>query len=182
MPLVYNTATPPRKLYVQYRISTSQVIGRNKVYPNIVDDAPIIGGDPDLVYLAMDTDLTPDYDSRVYNLVVNEAKVGNLWRTTYTTPKRDPDQIKVAIQNREVTETAKHVAEYEREKLEILSLAILFAINAGATLTIRQQAIRSKINAAAAKLLQNDQRSADLFTQVDNDVVPDIDTGWAPVS
>lgn len=179
MPLVYNNANPPRKLYVLRRISTDEVLNRFIVYPNAVDDAPIVGLDPDLEYLAIDRDVTPDYDSRVFNLLTSEAKDGNLWRITYTTPKKANDQIKIAVTNREQIEIAKHVKEYEREKLEILGLQVLFAINAGATLTQRQTAIRNKINSAAAKLLQNDTRAAELFTQIEANQVPDIDTGWA---
>lgn len=182
MPFVYNNATPPRKLYAQWRISTSEVLFRNLVYPNAVDDSEVVGLDPDLLYLAMDTDTVPEYDPRIFTLVPSEAKVGSTLKKTWTTPKRAVDQIKIAIENRERSEIAKHVTEYEREKLEILGLAVLFAINAGAVLTQRQTAIKNKINAAAAKLLQNDQTTADKFVQVDNNEVPDIDAGWAAPS
>jgi hypothetical protein len=179
MPLVYNTATPPRKLYVLRRISTSEILNRFIVYPNAVDDAPIVGLDPDLEYLAIDRDETPNYDSRAYLLVTSEAKVGSLWRITYTTPKKANDQIKVAIQNREVAEIEKHMRNYEREKMEILGLAVLFQLQSGVVLNARQTAIKNRVLAAATKLFQNDQTAADMFAVVDTNAVPDIDTGWA---
>lgn len=179
MPLLYNNATPPRKLYVQFRISTSSVLKRSVLYPNAVDDSPIAGLDPDLVYLAMDTDTQPEYDPRVYTLVMSEARVGDIWKTTWATPKKAVDQIKIAIQNREAVEVARHVSEYEREKLEILGLAVLFTVYSGAALTTKQTAIKNRILTAASKLLQNDQRVADLQAEVDANQVPDIDAGWA---
>jgi hypothetical protein len=179
MPLVYNTATPPRKLYVLRRISTSEILNRFVTYPNAVDDAPIVGLDPDLEYLAIDRDETPNYDSRAYLLVTGEAKVGSLWRITYTTPKKANDQIKVAIQNREVSEIEKHLRNYEREKMEILGLAVLFQLQSGVVLNARQTAIKNRVLAAAQKLFQNDQTAADKFAVVDANGVPDFDADWA---
>lgn len=177
MPLVYNSFG--RKLYVLYRISTSTVINRSVVYPAAVDDDPIIGLDPDLQYLAMDRDVTPDYDPRVYDLVTSEAKVANLWRITYGTQRKDATQIKIAVTNKEATEITNHVRAMERDKLMVLGLGVLFAELSSLTLNARQQAVKNKIIAAATKIWQNDQRVTELFAQIDTNQVPDIDTGWA---
>lgn len=177
MPLLTNSAG--RKLYVLRRISTSEILNRFVVYPNAVDDAPIIGLDPDLEYLAIDRDVTPDYDSRIYSLETNEAKDGNLWRITYATPKKAAEQIKLAVQNHEATELQKHLSAIERDKLIVLALGVLFATQDGVALTTRQQAIKDRVLRAAAKILQNDNRVAQKFAQVDADQVPDIDAGWA---
>jgi hypothetical protein len=180
MPLVYNSSG--RKLYVLRRISTGQVINRFVVYPNIVDDAPIDGLDPDLEYLAIDRDAQPDYDSRIYDLSTLEAKDGTLWRITYATPKKASEQIKVAITNREATEVGQHLTPMERDKMLLLGLGVLFATQVGVTLTTRQQAVKDRILAAAQKVLLNDTRVAQLFAAVDANQVPDIDTGWATKS
>lgn len=177
MPLVTNSQG--RKLYVLRRISTGQVINRFVVYPNAVDDAPIEGLDPDLEYLAIDRDVQPDYDSRIYDLQTLEAKDGTLWRITYATPKKAAEQIKVAITNREATEVENHLTPMERDKMLLLGLGVLFATQTGVTLTNRQQAVKDRILGAAAKVLQNDARVAQLFSAVDANQVPDIDTGWA---
>jgi hypothetical protein len=177
MPLLYNSAG--RKLYVLRRISTSEIINRAVVYPNVVDDAPIVGLDPDLEYLAMDRDVQPDYDSRIYNLLTSEAKDGNLWRITYSTPKKVADQIKLAVQNREATEVGSHMTPMERDKMLLLGLGVLFATQQGVTLTTRQQAVKTRILNAVQKVFANDVRAAQLFAAIDADQVPDIDTGWA---
>ena len=177
MPLLTNSQG--RKLYVLRRISTSEVLNRFVVYPNAVDDAPIVGFDPDLEYLAIDRDVVPDYDSRVYDLVTNEAKDGTLWRITYTTPKKVADQIKLAVQNREATEVGAHLTPAERDKMLLLAVGVLFATQQGVTLTTRQQAIKTRVLNAVQKVLANDQRAADLFADIDADKIPDIDTGWA---
>ena len=177
MPLVTNSQG--RKLYVLRRISTSEIINRFVVYPNAVDDAPIVGFDPDLEYLAIDRDVTPDYDSRIYDLTTSENKVGSLWRITYTTPKKVADQIKLAVQNREATEVGVHLTPQERDKMLLLACGVLFATQQGVTLTTRQQAIKTRVLNAVQRVLANDQRAADLFAVIDADQVPDIDTGWA---
>jgi hypothetical protein len=168
-----------RKLYVLHRISTQTVLNRNVLYPATPDDAPLEGFDPDLEYLAMDRDIVPDYDSRIFTLVTTEAKVGNLWRITFTTPRKVNDQIKLAVQNREATEVSKHMKEFERERLEIMALWVLFATQEGVSLTPLQTAIKNRVLAAAAKLLQNNQNAADKFAQIEANQVPDIDGGWA---
>ena len=177
MPLVTNSQG--RKLYVLRRISTSEVINRFVVYPNAVDDAPIVGFDPDLEYLAIDRDVQPDYDSRIYDLLTSEDKVGSLWRITYTTPKKALDQIKLAVQNREATEVGSHLTPMERDKMLLLGIGVLFATQTGVTLTTRQQAVKTRILNAVQKVFANDQRAAELFAAIDANQVPDIDTGWS---
>jgi hypothetical protein len=177
MPILTNAQG--RKLYVLRRISTSEVLNRFVVYPNAVDDAPIIGFDPDLEYLPIDRDVQPDYDPRVYDLTTSEAKVGSTWKISYATPKKVADQIKLAVQNREATEVGQHLTPAERDKMLLLGLGVLFATQQGVTLTQRQQAIKTRVLDAVAKVLANDKRAADLFADIDADKVPDIDTGWS---
>jgi hypothetical protein len=177
MPLVYNSAG--RKLYVLRRISTDTILNPSTVYPNAVDDAPIVGLDPDLEYLAIDKDDVPTYDPRVFDLLTSGAKVANLWRITHTTPKKVAAQIKVAVTNRERTELERHVRNEERDKLLLLGLGVLYLKITGLTLNAKQTAIKDRVVAAATKLWQNDQRVADLFAEIDANTTPNIDTGWA---
>jgi hypothetical protein len=177
---VYNNATPPRKLYVLRRISTNEILNRFVVYPNAVDDAEIVGLDPDLEYLAIDRDAEPTYEARAYSLVVNEAKVGNLWRITYSTPKRPLEQIKQAIQNHEITEMERHISHIRREKAQTLMIAILSKQIGGVGLTVPEANLRTFFLQKAANIRQNDVTAAAKIAEVDAGGVPDFEAGWAP--
>jgi hypothetical protein len=174
MPLVTNS--DGKQLYVIYRVSDGAIIARNKVHFSLDETQQPTDG---TLYLKMDTDAVPDYDSRIYDLVKTEEKIDLVWKTTWATPKRPITDIKTAVTNRENIELYRHVREYEREKLEILGLAVLFQLQAGAQLTARQTVIRNRVLSAATKLFQNDTRASELFTAIDANQVPDIDAGWA---
>lgn len=170
------TNSEGKQLYVVYRISDGAILARNRVHFSIDETQQPTDG---TLYLAMDTDPVPNYDSRIYSLVTTEEKLDLIWKTTFSVIKKAFDQIKVAVTNRENVELLRHVKEYEREKLELLAIAVLFQVQSGVVLNARQTAIKNKIIAAATKLFQNDQNAADLFTVIDADQVPNIDSGWA---
>jgi hypothetical protein len=174
MPLVTNSEG--KQLYVIYRVSDGAIIARNKIHFSLDETQQPTDG---TLYLKMDTDVVPDYDSRVYDLVKTEEKIDLIWKATWATPKRAVTDIKTAVTNRENIELFRHVREYEREKLEILGLAVLFQLQSGVVLNARQTAIKNKVLGAATKLFQNDTRAAELFTAIDANQVPDIDAGWA---
>ncbi len=175
MPLVTNSAG--KQLYVIYRVADGVILTRNVPHFSLDETQQPTDG---TLYLAMDTDVVPAYDSRVYSLVTSEARVGQTWKATFAVQKKVLSAIKAAVSNRESAEILRHVREYEREKLEILGLAVLFQlVPAGTTYTARQTAIKNRVIAAATKLFLNDQRATDLHTAIDANQVPDIDTGWA---
>jgi hypothetical protein len=174
MPLVTNS--DGKQLYVIYRVSDGAIIARNKVHFSLDETQQPTDG---TLYLKMDTDAVPDYDSRVYELVKTEAKVDLVWKTTWATPKRPVTDIKVAVTNRENMEIRRHVKEAELFKLILLAIGVLYQLQGGAQLTTRQTAVRNRLLAAATKLFQNDTRATELFTQIDANQVPDIDAGWA---
>lgn len=178
MPLL--TFSDGRKQYVLRRISTGEVLKRNARYPTATDDGPIDGFDPDLEYLAMDQDVQPDYDARVFDLVTNEAKDGTLWRITFSTLRRDNSTIKVAVTNKEASEVYSHMTPTERDKLMLVALGVLFRQLAAQTLTVKEQAVRNRVMGLAAKLWKNDDNAAALFTAIDAGQTPNIDSGWEP--
>ncbi len=175
MPLVTNSVG--KQLYAIYRVSDGVIITRNRTHFSVDETQQPSDG---TLYLAMDTDAVPIFDPRVYSLVTSEARIGNTWKTSYTTPKKVVSAIKAAVSSRESAELQRHVLEYEREKLEILGLAVLFQVlPAGTTYTARQTAIKNRVIAAATKLFLNDQRATELLAVIDANQIPDIDTGWA---
>ncbi len=177
MPILTNSTG--RKLYVLHRLSNDQILARSVVYPAAIDDAPIVGLDPDLEYLAMDRDVQPDYDPRVFTLSTSEAKNGTLWHITYNTTKKAVDQIKIAVTNVERAKLTDQVPTEEMNKLVILTLGILASKQDSLQLTVEQQAVLDRMNVAASKVWQNDANSAKLFADIDANKVPDLDSGWA---
>jgi hypothetical protein len=172
-----------RKKYVLRRISTGEIINRGVFYPNAEDDAPIIGLDPDLEYLAMDQDVRPDYDARVFSLVTNEDRQEGtppLWRITFDTVRRPTTEIKAAAQNVEAVKNRLHYSEQERDKLCILGLAVLFRQIANQQLTQKEVNLKQRILAMGATIWKNDDRLRAIFTALDANQTPDLDAEWEP--
>lgn len=191
MPILLHTSGPAmgRKKYVQRRISTSTVLARNLVYPNATDDAPIIGADPDLEYLAMNQDVKPDYDPRVWSLLTNEDRAAGApeledgrptWHITFDTVKRAADEIKANATNVEAVKNRLHMTEQERDKLVILALHVLFRQVNNQQLTAREINLKQRVLAMGAAFWKNDQRLKDIFTALEANQEPDLDDQWEP--
>jgi hypothetical protein len=174
MPLVTNS--DGKQLYAIYRVSDGAIIARNKIHFSIDETVQPSDG---TLYLKMDTDVVPDYDSRIYDLVKTEEKIDLVWKATWATPKRPITDIKVAVTNRENIELERHVKIQEFKKLVMFAIGVLYQLQSGNTLTPRQTFIRNKFLAALTKINQNDDRATALFTAIDANQVPDIDAGWA---
>lgn len=179
MPILTNS--DGRKLYVLRRISTGEIIKRNTLYPVSTDDAPIEGFDPDLEFLAIDQDVQPDYDARIYLLVRNEAKAGSVWRVTFSTQKRVVDEIKVAVTNVEAFENQRHYSLQERDKLMWLAIGVTLRQLANQTLTAKELAVKQRAMELVAKIWKNDERARQLFLAVDAGQEINPDAGWEPV-
>lgn len=167
-----------RKKYVLRRISTSQILGRNLHYPTSTDDSTIVGLDPDLEYLAMDQDLVPDYDPRVFRLTTAEARNADTtpptWHITYGTEKRSEEEIKTAITNAEALENIKLVPTQETLKLTIMGLGILFRSVKGLQLNAKEQAVLDRLTEVYAAIDKHDSIVAEKFADVEADRIPDI--------
>ena len=85
---------PTDAKYVLYKISTSEVLKRNISYPR-TDGGEIVGLDPDLIYLEMQTNAVPDYDPRYFQRVVTETPIldDGIYEIVNTTQKRPVDEI-----------------------------------------------------------------------------------------
>jgi hypothetical protein len=182
MPIL--TTSTGRKLYVLRRISTGEIIKRNTIYPVAVDDAPIEGFDADLEFLAIDQDVQPDYDGRIYSLVTNEAKdaVANTWRITFSTQKRVNTEIKVAVTNVEAFENQRHYTSQERDKLMWLAIGVTLRQLANQTLTAKELAVKQRAMELVTTIWKNDDRARALFTAVDAGQEINPDAGWEPVA
>lgn len=171
-----------RKLYVLRRISTGEIIKRNTEYPNLIEDSPIEGLDPDLEYLVLDKDVPPDYDSRIYSLETNESKdnVANTWRITFDTIKHPNTQIKQNALNIEAFKNQEHISQQELQKVIILGLGILFRKLANQQLTSKEELVKDRIISVASTYWKHDERVATLFTAIENGETPDLDASWEP--
>lgn len=182
MPIL--TFSNGRKKYVLRRISSQQIIGRNLTYPTATDDSEIVGLDPDLEYLAMDQDVIPDYDPRIYVLTTTELRnavtTPPTWHITFGTVKRTVTEIKANAINVEAVKNRLHFTEQERDKLVILGLAVLFRQTANQQLTQREVALKNRIITMGTAIWNNDQRLRDIMVALDGGGEPDLDDQWAP--
>lgn len=168
-----------RKQYVVRKISTNEILFRNRHYPTSTDDSVIVGLDADIEYLAMDADAIPDYDSRIFTLVTSETKVGNLWKITHDPQKKETDQIKAAVVNAEAAQIQVQLVGENQTKLILLGLNVLFSSLDGLKLTDEQQSVKDRIAKASSALWQNDAKVAELNAAIDAGETPDLDTVWA---
>jgi hypothetical protein len=178
------TNSQGRKLYVLRKISTGEIISRNVLYPNAVDDAPIQGLDPDLEYLAIDQGLQPVYDSRFFILQQQEGKDATVtpavYRITFSAVRRDTADIITALANVESFQNDRVVDPPERMKLIFLGLGVLFQITANQTLTAKQTAVKNKILGQVAKITTNSNVRETFETQITAGGTPDLDAPvWA---
>lgn len=171
-----------RKLYILRRKSTSEILKRNVVYPNAVDDAVIEGGDPDLEYLAIDEDAKPDFDPRTFNLTSAEAKAGGVWKISYSTAKRPKQELIAAIQNRKAMELQKIVQPTELAEITLLMLGVLIRKTKGLALNQEEQAIIDRGMDVAAKLWANLHAAAAQETVIQAGGEPDYEAAWAPLT
>lgn len=169
-----------RKQYAIYKISTASVIDRYKHYPRAVDDEPIEGLDPDIVYLAMNQDIQPEYDSRIVRLLpAVETRDGAELHTTWEFEKRPVTDIQLEIQNKEAAELAAQFATAEQLKLTVLMVGVLRRKLEGLSLTKEEEAVVARWDELAAKAWQNDANAAALKAAAAAGQDVDPDSGWA---
>ena len=162
-----------------YQVSSSQIIGRRKTWP-VADGSEIPGLDPDFVYLLETADARPDYDGRIYRLEgtdVIDVSANTLTRT-WQTIKRVDDEIKVAAENVEAQELAKHIS-LEREAVETrLMVGAILQYIEGLQMPPKVDAAATVYKDKAVKLWKNRDRLKAIIAEIEAGTEPDMDSGW----
>lgn len=165
------------------QLSTGEIIARNLAWPR-ADGAAIVGGDPDHVWLMQVTATQPAYDSRLYSLQTTETvdADANEIRRTHKAMKRPVDERKVAAENVEVIEFAKHIS-IEREVIETrLMVAAILQYLDGLQMPPKVQAMADDYKAKGIVLWKNRDRLKAILAAIEADDDPDLDAGWEPES
>lgn len=173
---------PADSKWATYRLSTGQIVSRNQNWP-VEGGGPIEGQDPDYVMLMHVSSAVPNYDSRLYYLhTVEIVDVdNNELRSTYSTVKRPVDEQKVAAENVEQEQLGLQLRlEREAVQTRLMVAAILNYID-GLVMPPKVQAMADEYKALGVKLWKNRDRLNEIFTQIDADQEPDLDSGWEPV-
>jgi hypothetical protein len=165
------------------RISTGEIISRNAVWPR-ADGGPIVGLDPDYVYLLHVNSTPPDYDSRLYFLQGTETvdAEDNEIRLTYDAVKRPLEEQIVAAENVETEQLQRHL-RLEREALEtrlMLGALIKFVLD-NMTMPPKVRTMADEYAAKAIKLFKNRDRLAVILADIEAGREPDLDAGWENV-
>jgi hypothetical protein len=166
--------------------STGEVINYNY---NVLDPSqPIQGLDPDLEVLLKYTPYDmPDYDSRIYKLVVTEEITTtphpdysnyNQFRKTYATQKRTNEEISLAVQNAESLANEQLISTNERLKLLALGLASCIRRLNGVNWSKREVTLTNNIVNKAIKMFRNDEELQRKLDQIAAGEEPNLDEGW----
>lgn len=172
---------------VLIRKSTGEIL-KHAPYPN-VDMSPVIGLDPDLEWLLKHEPFpSPDYDSRIFELAVEEeVKLDEfhpehpelkVYKRTYKTNKRPAEDIKRHIENAEEAANRELVQYRTDDKLFMLAIGILARINGGVTPSPKEQAILDQVMQYDVPIWKNDAEKENKKAQVDEGIEPNIDEGW----
>lgn len=175
---------------VLIRKSTGDVLNYNAIYPR-ADMGELIGLDPDLEYLVKHTPFDePNYDSRIYMLVVNQGPGDGLnefhpdyphlrqWRITYSTQKRSDEEIKENVRNTEELANSQVFPNTKQLKYLALGLAVLNRKANGATLTTKEENLLQLIHQKALNIWENDSTMRNKIQLVEAGQEPDLDDGW----
>lgn len=171
---------------VLIRKSTGEIL-KHAPYPNS-DMSPVIGLDPDLEWLLKHEPFpSPDYDSRIFELGVEEAVTTDphpqypdikTYKRTYKTNRRPDEDIKRHIENAEEAANRELVQYRTDDKLFMLAIGILVRINAGVQPSAKEQAILDTVMAYDEPIWKNDAEKENKKAQVDAGQEPNIDEGW----
>jgi hypothetical protein len=165
--------------FTVYRVSTSEVIDRNRAWPRS-DGSQIIGQDPDYVWLEQKENIIPDYDPRYYAAVKTETPdiANEVWQTVWSTQKRPIEDIVVAVENAERNEMERHITTEQRDKLVLLALTVLFRQVGNQALTAKEIALKDMVIQKGTTLWKNDAALRAKVAAINAGHEPDIDAGW----
>jgi len=178
-----------RKLYNKLRVSDSVILARNVLYPNAVDDSPIIGDDGTIKFLSIDEDPTPidgkDYDARYFSIVTTEGPVDGwktdpapLYRIAKVPTKRPVDEIKANAANEEqaIRNQIAPPAQVNGD-LNILVTALSRQIT-GLSLTDAEAAALARSQKLSSVILDNQQNLVEIHAAIDDGKEPDMTAGY----
>lgn len=163
------------------QVSSGEIIARNKVWP-VADGSAIPGLDPDFVYLLQLTDAQPDYDPRIVTLEKQEEidAAANELRTTWLAVPRPVEEVKINIANVEAVENSRHYSNFERDKIMLLGLGVLFRLQANQNLTAKEVNLKTRIIDIATRVWKNDAALKAKLDALDAGQPIDPDAGWEP--
>lgn len=172
--------------FVIYNLALAAPIAYNRRWPR-ADGMEFDSSNEDEVWLLMaeGSRPAPETDDRIYRIAVASGPdlAAQEWRTEYTLAPRPQAEIETRIDDTEANEVEKQIANNQFKKLLLLSIASLWRQVRNQPLTAREQALRDMALARAAKILNNDARSAELKAAVatalaNATALPDLDSGW----
>ncbi len=178
----YLTDATGRKLYVLRKISTGEILKRNILYPNIKDDAPVLGLDKDLEFLPIFEIPQGNFDSRYFTTVRSEQKNGANWEVSFNLQKRSADEIKQFADMVERAQSSQHLQADQRDKITFLALYLLFRGSPKLTLSANEQALVDNIMANGLTLWKNNDNLEALKAEIDIGLEPSLDGGWEAAS
>lgn len=170
---------------VLVRISTGEIINNNAY----IDASEPRTGLVDLkYYVYYEPTAVPDYDPRYFILnTVKTMQEGvphpdfpdyDQYLISYTTTKRDIEEIKIQVENAE-NEANNHVVPLEKQiKVLFKGVNVLFRNLEGSTLTKKEKRTKKRVNKIAQSLLKNEAKKEAKIADIEAGLEPDLDDGW----
>jgi hypothetical protein len=182
---------------VLVRKSTKTILNPNCNYPR-EDGEPVVGLDPDLLYLAKHTPYAePEYDPRIYILVTVLPDLATIdfdtipshpdwpnikeYLITYSTERRPEEEIAISIDNAESLANQGVFPSEVQTKSMLLAISSLIKLQNGLTLNTDEQANIDSVVTYSATIWANDQINKAKKAAITEAQVPDIDEGFIAV-
>lgn len=169
---------------VLIRISTGEE--EHKLYP-VTDMSPVPGLDSDFKWLIKRYDSLPDYDRRLFQLVITEIPTEIVdtefphlkqYQISYATQKRPDVEIEDEIVNAEKNANEGVFPNRKQLKVILLGMGVLFRQIDEAQLTTKEQIITDKVLAMATKVWNNDANMKAKVQELADSLEPNLDEGW----
>lgn len=152
--------------------------------------------DPDLEWLIIHTPYPePDHDPRIYMMVTNEPDLNFLdsfqehpdysgikaYQITYFPEKRSNEDIIISIDNAEKEANNLIWSEGEHKDKQVLMMQASLKAATGSILNNYEQSLVDEMNEVVVKLNKNRANKELLISQINLNLVPNIDSGWESV-
>jgi hypothetical protein len=160
-----------------------------------MDDLPVVGLDPDLIYLAKNTPYPePEYDPRIYILITQLPDLASLnfdtmpshpdhpnikeYRITYTTEQRLNEAISTSIDNAESIANQNVFPGEVQVKSMLLAISSLIKLQNSLKLNKDEQKNLDTVVAYSSTVWENNQMAQEKKTLLATNQIPDIDAGF----
>lgn len=168
------------------RISTQEVIKRGTL--PTTPDQPVPGLDPDFEWLIDYIPYnSPEYDPRIYSLITTMANTDiphptwalyNQFLITYTTEKRNQEELKAAVDQKEQDVLNALISYDVKDKLITDMIGILIALSESLNLDDDETAVLAEMEAKYVSRKIHKNRKKKLYDDIEKDKPFDIDDGW----